>query len=99
MTATTDSRWNARKQALLFVLAGNMLIDALEISVVLPALPSMAEDLGLSIGEVHWVMSGFAAGFAALLLFGPALTKRWDRRRVYLAALLVFAAASVVGGL
>jgi MFS family permease len=92
-------RWDARHRALLFVLAGNMLIDALEVSIVLPALPSISRDFGLTIGGAHWLMTGFAAGFAATLLAGTALTGRWGRRRLYLVALLVFAAASVAGGL
>ncbi|AVH55989.1 MULTISPECIES: MFS transporter [Streptomyces] len=86
-------------RALLFVLAGNMLIDALEVSVMLVALPALGDDLGLSPWGTQWVMSGFAAGFAALLLLGPRLVARWGRRRMYLAALLVFVAASVAGGL
>ncbi|MFI9723676.1 MFS transporter [Streptomyces sp. NPDC052396] len=88
---------NARR-ALLFVLAGNMLIDALEVSVVLPALPAVRDGLGLSAWTTQWVMSGFALGFAALLLLGPPVIARWGRRRAYLAALLVFAAASLAGG-
>lgn len=90
--------WSLRLWALLFVLAGNMLIDALEVSVVLVALPTIAGDLGLSLWTVQWLMSGFALGFAALLLLGPRITARWGRRPVYLTALLVFAAASVIGG-
>lgn len=93
------TRTDAGRRALLFVLAGNMLIDALEVSVVLVALPAMERDLGLSTLGGQWVMSGFAAGFAALLLLGPRLVARWGRRRVYLAALPVFIAASVAGGL
>ncbi|MFJ9746601.1 MFS transporter [Streptomyces chartreusis] len=84
---------------LLFVLSGNMVLDAIEVSVVLVALPSIAPDLGLSIWAVQWLMSAFALGFAAVLLLGPRLTARWGLRRCYLAALFVFAAASVVGGL
>ncbi|CAG7657763.1 MFS transporter [Actinacidiphila bryophytorum] len=85
-------------RALLLVLCASMLIDALEVSVVLPALPVAARHLGLSLWGAQWVMSGFALGFAALLLLGPRLTARYGARRPYLWALLVFAAASVVGG-
>ncbi|SDZ23412.1 Predicted arabinose efflux permease, MFS family [Amycolatopsis xylanica] len=81
--------------ALVAVLAGNMLLDALEVSVVLPALPG----IGLPPHQAQWIMSGFALGFAAVLLAGPRVTARWGRRRVYLLALPVFAAASVAGGL
>ncbi|PRW64211.1 MFS transporter [Actinopolyspora mortivallis] len=105
MTATlsaTSSAPSSRpfgRLVLLFVLAGNMLIDALEVSVVLVALPEMAADLALSPWQVQWVMSGFALGFALLLLLGPSITGRWGRRRPYLIALLLFAVASLVGGL
>jgi predicted MFS family arabinose efflux permease len=85
-------------RALLLVLCASMLIDALEVSVVLPALPEAARHLGLSLWGAQWVMSGFALGFAALLLLGPHLTARYGARRPYLWALLVFAAASVAGG-
>lgn len=89
-----DGAWR-----LLFILSGNMVLDAIEVSVVLVALPSIAADLRLSIWTVQWLMTGFALGFAAVLLLGARLTARWGLRRCYLAALLVFAAASVVGGL
>ncbi|MTE20987.1 MFS transporter [Streptomyces sp. TRM43335] len=76
-----------------------MLIDALEVSVVLVALPSIGADLGLPVTTLQWAVSGFAAGFGGLLLFGSRVVALLGRRRVYLAALLVFAAASVVSGL
>lgn len=76
-----------------------MILDAIEVSIVLVALPTIRADLGLSLWTVQWLMSGFALGFAALLIAGPRLTARWGRRRVYLAAMLGFAAASVAGSL
>ncbi|MDX3261124.1 MFS transporter [Streptomyces sp. MI02-2A] len=99
LSSRPASGFGAGRRALLFVLAGNMLIDALEVSVVLVALPAVERDLGWPAAAGQWVMSGFAAGFAALLLLGPRLVSRWGRRRVYLAALPVFIAASVAGGL
>ncbi|MFF7475311.1 MFS transporter [Streptomyces sp. NPDC008092] len=99
LSSHPSPRIGVGRRALLFVLAGNMLIDALEVSVMLVALPALGRDLGLSMLGSQWVMSGFAAGFAALLLLGPRLVARWGRRRVYLAALPVFIAASVAGGL
>ncbi|MFJ7423935.1 MFS transporter [Streptomyces uncialis] len=88
-----------RHRQLLVVLSGNMLLDAVEVSVVLMALPSIGADLGLTLWSAQWLMSGFALGFAAMLLLGPTLSGRWGLRRVYLAAMLLFALASVVGGL
>ncbi|MFD7506301.1 MFS transporter [Streptomyces sp. NPDC059850] len=84
---------------LLVVLAGNMLLDALEVSVVIVSLPAISDAFALSIWTVQWVMGGFALGFGALLLPGVRLAALFGQRRVYLAALLVFAVASLVGGL
>lgn len=88
-----------RLWGLLFVLSGNMVLDALEVSVVLVALPTISADLGLSLWQVQWLMSGFALGFATLLVLGPWANARLGRRRAYLMAMFVFALASVVGGL
>ncbi|WP_086840993.1 MFS transporter [Amycolatopsis kentuckyensis] len=88
-----------RPGLLLWVLSGNMLLDAVEVSVVLPALAPARTAFGLSPVGGQWLLSGFALGFAALLLPGPWSAARWGRRRVYLAAMVVFVLASVLGGL
>ena len=87
------------RQGLLFVLSGNMLIDALEVSVAMVALPAIRADLHLTVTGVSWVVIGFALGFGGLLLFGGRLVAILGRRKVYLGALLAFAAASLVAGL
>ncbi|WP_395570332.1 MFS transporter [Streptomyces sp. BK79] len=97
--AVPATRTIRRHRALLVVLSGNMLLDAIEVSVVLVALPSIGADLGLTMWSAQWLMSGFALGFAAMLTLGPVLSGRFGLRRVYLAAMLLFALASVVGGL
>ncbi|MFD3330709.1 MFS transporter [Streptomyces sp. NPDC058701] len=102
MTSVSTATPTPRAPALwglLFVLAGNMLLDALEVSVALVALPSIGDDLHLAPPQAQWVVSGFAAGFGGLLLFGGRLVALLGRRPVYLAALAVFAAASLAGAL
>ncbi|MFF9153277.1 MFS transporter [Streptomyces sp. NPDC014846] len=98
-TTPSDGRLSPALWGLLLVLAGNMLIDALEVSVALVALPGIGTDLGLAPTQLQWVISGFAAGFGSLLLFGGRVVAILGRRPVYLAALLVFAAASLAGAL
>ncbi|MFB0632463.1 MFS transporter [Streptomyces sp. AB3(2024)] len=87
------------RSALVSVLAANMLVDALEVSATLVALPSVGDDLALTVPQLQWLVSGFAAGFGGLLLLGGRLVEHLGRRPVFLAALLVFAAASLVGAL
>lgn len=98
-TAAPAGESALRLWGLLFVLAGNMLIDALEVSVVVVALPSIGADLGLALTSAQWMMTGFAIGFGGLMLFGGRAVALLGRREVYLAALLGFAAASVAGAL
>ncbi|WP_424893585.1 MFS transporter [Streptomyces sp. XH2] len=90
-------RMSRRQWGLLLVLAGNMLIDALEVSVAVVAVPSIGDDLGLARSSAQWVMTGFALGFGALMLFGTRAVALAGRRRMYLLALLGFAAASLLG--
>jgi MFS family permease len=97
--AGSEQRWSAATWGLLVVLAGNMLIDALEVSVVLVALPSVGADLRLPPMDTQWLVSGFAVGFGGTLLVGGRLTARYGRRPVYLAALACFALASIAGAL
>ncbi|MER6085040.1 MFS transporter, partial [Streptomyces sp. NPDC001833] len=99
VAAGTDERFGPRLWGLLLVLAGNMLIDALEVSVAVVALPTIGTDLGQPPTVTQWAMTGFAAGFGGLLLFGARVVTLLGRRRVYLAALLAFAAASALSAL
>ncbi len=80
------------------VLAANMLIDAVEVSVMIVAAPSIERDLQLGPVGAQWLISGFALGMGALLPFNGWIVQRFGRRRSYLAALLVFAAASAAAG-
>ncbi|MFE5048928.1 MFS transporter [Streptomyces sp. NPDC056637] len=91
--------WDVRNRAVLLLLSANMILDAIEVSVVLVALPDIRADLRLSAWTVQWLMSGFALGFAAALILGARLVARLGTRRVYLAAMLGFAVASLAGGL
>ncbi|MET8058920.1 MFS transporter [Streptomyces microflavus] len=97
--APAHARWSPRMWGLLVVLAGNMLIDALEVSVALVALPAIGTDLGAPLTAMQWTITGFAVGFGGLMLFGARAVALLGRRRVYLAALVGFAAASLVGAL
>ena len=81
------------------MLSGNMLLDALEVSTVVVAMPSIGRGLGLGVWTASWTMTGFALGFGGSILLGARLAARIGRRPVYLGALLVFAVASVVAGL
>ncbi|WP_229803414.1 MFS transporter [Planobispora rosea] len=94
-----DERWNGRLWAALTVLCAVVFLDALDVSMVGVALPSIQADLGLSTSALQWVVSGYVLGYGGLLLLGGRTADLLGRRRVFLVALAVFAVASLLGGL
>ncbi|HKA95645.1 MAG TPA: MFS transporter [Streptosporangiaceae bacterium] len=95
----TGGRWSPRLWGLLVVVCGALFLDALDVSMVGVALPSIRADLGLSTASLQWVVSGYVLGYGGLLLLGGRAADLLGRRRVFLAALAVFAVASLLGGL
>src|SRR5580704_1129668 len=94
-----DQRWNRRLWATLIVLCGALFLDALDVSMVGVALPSIRSSLGLSTSSLQWIVSGYVLGYGGLLLLGGRAADLLGRRRVFLVALAVFALVSVLGGL
>ena len=52
----------------------------LDNTVVNVALPSIQRDLGMSLSELEWVVTGYALTFAALMLTGGKLADLLGRR-------------------
>src|SRR4051812_12181223 len=71
----------------------------LDISVVNVAPPSIRKDLGFSAVDLQWVVNAYTLTFAGFLLLGGRAADLLGRRRVFVAGLLLFAAASLAGGL
>lgn len=71
----------------------------LDISVVNVALPSIRSGLDLGVGGLQWVVNAYSLTFAGFLLLGGRAADLFGRKRVFVAGLGVFAAASLVGGL
>ncbi|KAB8186581.1 MFS transporter [Microbispora catharanthi] len=98
-SSTRDERWGARLWGALTVLCAVVFLDALDVSMVGVALPSIQADLGMSTSSLQWVVSGYVLGYGGLLLLGGRTADLLGRRRVFLTALAVFAVASLLGGL
>lgn len=71
----------------------------LDATVVNVALPSIADDLAADVRGLQWVLDGYLVTLTALLLLGGSLGDRYGRRRVFLAGIAGFTAASVLCGL
>ena len=85
--------------ATLLVLCGALFLDALDVSMMGVALPSIQNDLDMSTGSLQWVVSAYVLGYGGFLLLGGRAADLLGRRRVFLIALGVFVVASMLGGL
>jgi MFS family permease len=94
-----DRGWTPQLWGILFVLGGALCLDALDVSMVGVALPSIRSALGLSTSSLQWIVSGYVLGYGGLLLLGGRAADLLGRRRVFLVALAVFALVSAFGGL
>ncbi|WP_182879711.1 MFS transporter [Microbispora sp. H10949] len=99
ISSTKDERWGARLWGALTVLCAVVFLDALDVSMVGVALPSIQADLGMTTTSLQWVVSGYVLGYGGLLLLGGRTADLLGRRRVFLSALVLFAVASLLGGL
>ncbi|MEU2348870.1 DHA2 family efflux MFS transporter permease subunit [Modestobacter sp. NPDC049651] len=89
-----------RKGLALVVLALSQLMVVLDLSIVNVALPDIQVELDVrSQGDLSWIVTGYTLTFGGFLLLGGKLADRIGRRRVFLGGALLFALASLVGGL
>src|SRR5258707_12691545 len=91
-----EYRWNPRLWGILVVLCGALFLDALDVSMVGVALPSIRADLGLSTSSLQWVVSGYVLGYGGLLLLGGRAAGPPGRPPGFLAAPPVLAVAAPV---
>ncbi len=93
-TSTSDRR---RWMALGVVCLAQLMI-ILDTTIVNVALPSIQRDLHFTQGNLTWVVNGFLVTYGSFLLLAGRLGDLLSRKRVFLAGVLLFTAASVLCG-
>lgn len=100
MTAASSSRTpDPRRWRILGLVGVAQLMLILDVTVVAIALPHIGADLDLRREALTWVVSGYTLAFGGLLLLGGRVADLFGARRLVLAGLLLFAAASLTAGL
>ena len=97
---TSSSRATPRsRQGLVLTLAcAAMAMVGIDTAIVNVAVPSIQRDLGITPSASQWVVVAYGLVLGGFLLFGGRLTDHLGRRRIFVAGLAVFTAASFVAG-
>jgi EmrB/QacA subfamily drug resistance transporter len=83
----------------LAIIAGAQLMVVLDATIVNIALPHIREALHFSTTSLSWVLNAYTLTFGGLLLLGGRAGDILGRRRVFVAGILLFTLASLLGGL
>jgi EmrB/QacA subfamily drug resistance transporter len=95
---TDTEEYVERRWIALILLCFAQFIVVLDASIVNVALPSIGEALDFSQTNLAWVVNAYVLTFGGFLLLGGRMADLLGRRRVFLAGLLLVAAASLVAG-
>ncbi|MYW05041.1 DHA2 family efflux MFS transporter permease subunit [Streptomyces sp. SID3343] len=80
------------------MLCAGVLMVVLDGTIVMVALPAIQSDLGFSQSGLAWVVNSYGIAFAGLLLLAGRLGDLIGRRRMFVAGMVVFTAASLLCG-
>jgi EmrB/QacA subfamily drug resistance transporter len=91
---------SARRRALaLWMVLAAQLMLAMDLMIVVVALPRIQQDLGFSAAGLTWVPNAFGVAFGGLLLLGGRLGDMIGHVRAFRVGLIVFVGASLFGGM
>ncbi len=96
---TTAQQAERRKWLALALLASAQFVVVLDASIVNVALPSIGRALDFSQDNLAWVVNAYTLTFGGFLLLGGRMADLLGRRRVFMGGLVLFALASLAGGL
>ncbi len=99
MTTDTAPRQEVNKNLALLLLAMTQFVVVIDASIVNIALPSIGTALHFSQNDLSWVVNAYTLTFGGFLLLGGRLADLMGRRRMFMAGLVLFSVASLLGGL
>ncbi|MFG3099275.1 MFS transporter [Streptomyces sp. NPDC048182] len=96
VTGPAAAPLTTRDRLVLFVLCAAQFMVALDFSVLNVALPVLGTDLGMSTSALQWAVTAFALPSGGFLLLFGRVGDLYGRRKLFLAGLALFGAASLL---
>jgi EmrB/QacA subfamily drug resistance transporter len=90
---------NDRKWLALILLCAVQFMVVLDVAIVNVALPTIKNALGFSDANLQWVVSAYTLTFGGFLMLGSRIADLLGRKRLFIAGLVLFSAASLACGL
>ena len=89
---------HGKRWLILAVIGLAQLMIVLDVSIVNIALPDAQKSLAFSNGDRQWIVTAYSLAFGSLLLLFGRISDLVGRRVMFLVGLVLFAAASALGG-
>jgi EmrB/QacA subfamily drug resistance transporter len=91
---TSEVLTKRSRTATLVIVSLGLFMVVLDNLVVNVALPTIHRDFGASVQSLEWIVNAYVLAYAVLLLAGSVLGDRLGRKRMFIAGILLFTAAS-----
>lgn len=88
----------SHRQLCLVLLCTTQFVALLDFSITMIPLPQIQQSLGFTPGGLQWVINAYGVAIAGFLLLGGRAADMFGRRRVFLMGVVLFTAASLLGG-
>ena len=97
--APTADRIEPHVWRIAFVVVIGSIMSILDTTIVNVALATLGRDLGSSLAQIQWVITGYMLSLAAVIPITGWAARRFGPKRIYLLSLLLFTAGSALCGL
>ena len=97
--ALTQTERSTPQSAILALIVTSYLMLVVDVSIVLTGLPDIQAELGFGHAALSWVQNAYTLTFGGFLLLGARAGDILGRRRMFIAGLTLFTAASMAIGL
>ncbi|WP_433465596.1 DHA2 family efflux MFS transporter permease subunit [Spirillospora sp. CA-128828] len=99
VTAEAPPQVGTRPMAIVLVLVLGSIMITLDTTVVTVAVNRLSQDFHAPLGTIQWVVTGYSLALGAVIPSSAWAVGRFGARRLYLGAIVAFAAGSVLAGL
>jgi len=98
LTSESEYRLDLRRFLIVISVMLAVLLEIIDTSIVNVALPSMMGNLGASLDEADWIITGYIVSNVIIIPMTSWLARRFGRKRYFVTSILIFTGASLLCG-